>query len=315
MKHYFIVNPAAGKGKYLTSLLTKIKFASEDLGIDYVVYHTRTTGDATRYVREVCTEHPDTDLRFYACGGDGTLNEVVSGVIGFPNAEVAVVPVGTGNDFVRNFTRPNNFLNLKNQILGEPIVIDLMKYNQKYAINEVNVGLDCEVVQKMEELKKNALIPGGLTYYAAVVSKFFGKFGTHLSISLDGAKPCDYDVTLIAIANGTSYGGGFKAAPLARLDDGLLDVCLVGSATKLDFIKAIGDYKNGTHVGAGKNYPFVKYKKVRKVEIKTDNVTPVCADGEISPFRSLTIEVLPKAIKLSLPHGSSYAEAAEPIEE
>ena len=306
MKHYFIVNPEAGKGKMLASLLTKIRFASEELGIDYTVYNTTTTGDGTRYVKEVCEKHPDEDLRFYACGGDGTLYEVVNGAVGHHGAQVAVVPTGTGNDFVRNFTGSENFLNIKHQILGTPKKIDLLKCNGRYCINVTNIGLDCEVVQKTDELKRSVFIPGQFAYYAAIISKFFGKFGNKIKVAVDDGPMMEYNLTLIAMGNGCYYGGGFKAMSRAYLDDGLIDLCMITDATKADFIKAIADYKKGTHVNKLDKFPFIKYKKCRKVEISTEKAMGACVDGEIFPFRHLTVEIVPSALNFVIPRGSGY---------
>ena len=310
MKHYFIVNPEAGKGKYLPSLLTKIRFASEELGIDYKIYNTRTTGDATDYVKSVCEKHPNEDLRFYACGGDGTLYEAVNGAVGYSGAQVGVVPTGTGNDFIRNFTGNENFLNIKNQILGTPKKIDLLKINGRYCINVANIGLDCEVVQKTDELKKNALIPGKFAYYVALFSKFFGKFGKTLKIAIDDGPFTEHNFTLIAIGNGGYYGGGFNSMPKAYIDDGLIDLCMITEATKTDFIKAVADYKKGTHVEKLDKFPFIKYRKCRKIEISTDVATAACVDGEIFPFRHITAEIVPDALNFVIPRGAGYVSGS-----
>ena len=112
MKHIFIVNPAAGKGKTLPAMLQRITYACKEHEVDYEIYHTATVGDATRYVAKKCRDNPDTEFRFYACGGDGTMNEVANGIVGMENAQLAVVPKGTGNDFVKIFSSPENFNNI-----------------------------------------------------------------------------------------------------------------------------------------------------------------------------------------------------------
>ena len=162
MKHYFIINPAAGKNHTTHDLMSKIVSAANAEDIDFKMYETKAKGDATSYVSEKCLKHPDKTLRFYACGGDGTLNEVINAAVGFPNAEVAAVPVGTGNDFIKNFSNTKNFMNMKRQILGESVKIDLIKFNGRYCANVLNIGFDCSVVQKMGQFRRSKIVPNKL---------------------------------------------------------------------------------------------------------------------------------------------------------
>ena len=100
MHHYFIINPAAGQGK-AAKLVPAIREYMEGEGLPFTIYQTKGVGDAMAYMRYMAKKGP---ARFYACGGDGTLNEVVNGLKKFPECEVALIPAGTGNDFLRNFT-------------------------------------------------------------------------------------------------------------------------------------------------------------------------------------------------------------------
>ena len=109
MKHIFIINPAAGPYD-ATKVITE-RLESLSLDFDYEVYTTKGPYDATEYVKNKCKIGNDT-YRFYACGGDGTLNEVVSGVVGFDNASVGVIPCGSGNDFVKYYGTASDFNNI-----------------------------------------------------------------------------------------------------------------------------------------------------------------------------------------------------------
>ena len=100
MKHIFVINPAAGAVDALEEIKKKVN--SEAKGYDYEFYETKAPHDATEYIKSYCASHPE-KVRFYACGGDGTLNEVVNGVVGFDNAEVGCIPSGSGNDFVKYY--------------------------------------------------------------------------------------------------------------------------------------------------------------------------------------------------------------------
>ena len=106
MKTIFIINPNAGQGKTVKKLLSEIHTA-ELGGADVDIYYTKSPGDAGRFAKDYCASNGA--ARFIACGGDGTVCEVVNGIIGFPGAQAGVLPLGTGNDFCRNFSDPKKF--------------------------------------------------------------------------------------------------------------------------------------------------------------------------------------------------------------
>ena len=107
MNTVFVVNPMAGQGKKINSFIENIKAVTERLGCAGEIYLTKAVGDATVFVRNYCKNHGA--ARFIACGGDGTLGEVVNGAMACENSQVGVIPLGTGNDFCRNFGSENNF--------------------------------------------------------------------------------------------------------------------------------------------------------------------------------------------------------------
>ena len=313
MKHIFIVNPAAGKGKHIPSLLASITYACEDLNVEYDIYHTQAAGDATSYVSEKCKQNPDQKFRFYACGGDGTLSEVLNGAVGNDNAEIAVIPIGTGNDFIRTFRHPEYFSEIQRQVLGIPQRLDLLKYNDRYSLNIVNVGFDCDVVCKVAQIKRNAFVPSKLAYIMGIFSVFTKPLGKRFKVTVDDGDCMENDFMLCAMANALYYGGGFKAAPLAMINDGYMDLCLVDRVSRADFIRIIPKYKAGQHVDKNGNsvYPFVRYQKCKKVVIESENVIGVCGDGEVSRSNRVEVEIIPQAISFSIPKdsGSSSFQA------
>lgn len=306
MKHIFVVNPAAGKGKNIPSLLASITYACEDLKVEYDIYHTHSAGDATVYVSKKCEENPDEKFRFYACGGDGTLSEVLNGAVGHDNAEIAVIPSGTGNDFVKAFRHPEYFTTIQKQILGTVEKIDLLKYNDRYSLNIINVGFDSDVVVEVAKIKRNAFVPFKLAYIMGIFSVFVKPLGKKFKVTIDDKECIEKEFMLCAMANALFYGGGFKAAPLAQLDDGYMDLCLVDRVSRLDFIRIIPKYKAGQHVdeNGNSNYPFVRYQKCKKVVIESETPIGVCGDGEVSPANKIVVEVVPDAIAFSIPKDS-----------
>lgn len=306
MKHIYLINPAAGRGDRSEELSARIKqaYAQCPEREAPVIYLTTGVGDATRYVHTYCTEHPDEKVRFYACGGDGTLNEVVSGAVGFANASVGLVPVGTGNDFMKSFTHPELFMDLDAQRKGEEISIDLMRCNGTYSVNLINVGFDCEVVVKTSEIKRRPWVPSGMAYGMGVAFELIRKPGVTVELSIDGGEPFEKKLLLCAIGNGAFYGGGFMPVPFASVQDGMLDMCIVNDVSRTKFLGLISSYKKGEHV-VKKNENVLQYARSRSIRMKFPHVQNVCMDGEVRQMSECCVEVVPGALRFVLPFGSA----------
>ncbi len=303
MKYHFVLNPAAGQGNKLEALEKEIRELGEKRGIDFTVYRTTGRYDAERYAREICAAGPEEEHRFYFAGGDGTLNEGVNGLFGFRNAAAGVIPIGTGNDFVRNFTDPQNFRSVAAQIDAKPVDCDLIRYGERVFVNMFNTGLDCQVASYVSELKKKPLLGGSAAYLAGVVKALVRMPGVSASVSFDGGEPVCRDLQLFCAGNGSWCGGGFKSAPYADLNDGRMDVCVVNRVSRATVIRIIGAYKKGTHV-TEKNKKILQYIPCRRASIVFDRPTEICLDGEIETVGRLELEVLPAACRILVPAGS-----------
>ncbi len=305
MKHYFLINPAAGDGQITNDLITKIVSAANAEDINFRIYIKKHKGDAADYIKAKCEAHmhEGEPLRFYACGGDGTLNEVVNAAVHYPNAEVAVIPVGTGNDFVKNFSSKKFFMNMRRQIRGTATKIDLLKFNDRYCANILNIGFDCSVVIKMSEFRRNRFVPNKFAYGCGILSALKNEYGANLRIQLDDEEPMEKEFLLAAFGKGSYYGGGYKALPLTISDDGYIDTCLATKIARRDFIKYVGKYKKGEHL----DLFFISYKKCRKVRLESDEPIGVCADGEVTMETCVEIEVAPRALAFSVPEGCEFS--------
>ncbi len=322
MIHHFIINPAAGKGTYVRNLTERITEVCTRLQVPFTLYETKGPGDASLYVRE--TLAADTERhRFYSCGGDGTLCETVNGAVNEPRCEYGLIPIGTGNDFCRNFDDRGAFFDIERQVKGEAIPIDLIRYNDRYCINIMNIGFDCNVVQSTNKLKKKWYIPSSMAYATGVAVTLFKKMTCQMKILLDGEEEIERPLLLTTIANGRYYGGGFLSNPRASLDDGLFDMNAIEKVSRVAFLTMIGSYKKGTHLEA---YPqYITYRKASHMRMEFPQEIPICVDGEIEHAASLDIELVPKAAAFVLPHGVSCLslgeiplpdeEQAEPIAE
>lgn len=308
MKHIFILNPVAGKGKSESHYLPLIHSVAKELKVEYEIHRTINVGDGERFTKTRCLERKSEaeGLKFYACGGDGTLNEVVNGAIGHKNVEVGFIPAGTGNDFARNFENSKDFSNIKKQIRGKGKPVDLLRYSidgkaSKYCINMFNIGFDCNVVIKMEELRKFDFLKGSSAYAAGVGLELIKKKSLELTITLDDGQEKKSEILMMAMGNGKYSGGGFKGLPEASLEDGLMDVSIVKNITRRELIGLIGYYRKGTHLTTKLGKRIVTYEKCRKIEIKDEKEFSICIDGEVDQGNILQVEIEPRGILFSVP--------------
>ncbi len=298
MEHIFIINPAAGQGKAV-ELIPKIEVALRGTEYTYRIYTTKTSGDAERFVRTVCQE--GRKVRFYVCGGDGSLHEAVNGVKGFPQAEVGLLPVGTGNDFVRNFGKRKDFLDILAQMEGESIPCDVIAVDGKYAVNMVNIGFDCEVAARAAEWKKKPFIKGVLAYLMGVAEMLLQPFGRQMSFRLSDDTRLNGKFLLCTIANGSFCGGGFRSSPEAVLDDGLIDMGIVHLLPRRRFIGVLPKYKTGTYLQTKVGREKVLYQKGKWIEVAVPQPMNVSIDGEIRQFTYLKAEIVPRAFRFIVP--------------
>ncbi len=248
MKTVFIVNPVSGKSDASTIFIPKLIQQSEALGLDYAIERTYAPKHAIEIAKNYASQgHP---IRLMACGGDGTLNEVFAGAWEFSNAEVGCIPCGSGNDFIRNFSDNSLFHDLQAQINGTSQTIDLIQTNHGIAIAICSVGLDAEVANGIPKFRRFPFCGGEMAYKLSIVQQLLGRMGRELTVITD-KEVFQGNFLLAAICNGTTYGGGFCAAPNACLNDGLLDVILIKKVNHLRIAQVIGNYKNGTHIQNG----------------------------------------------------------------
>lgn len=311
MQHVFIVNPVAGKGRFM-SLAKEIKEKVYNQKMNALLHKTVAIGDGEEFVRSYCESHADEGklIRFYACGGDGTLNEVINGAYGFDNVEVACIPIGTGNDFVRNFPDAGDFKSLDAQINGTAQDIDLIRYcgfvdgiyTDRFCANMFNIGFDCNVVDRTAQLKQYPLVKGSFAYLLGVANILIKKEGANLRIEFEDGTVRDGEILLAAIANGCFCGGGVKGIPYATLDDGEMDVSIIDVTTRRNFIRLFPKYSKGTHLEADPVPDIFDYRKSRKLKITpNDGHMKFCVDGEIVTATEIEFEIAPKAIRFAVP--------------
>ena len=306
MKYCFILNPAAGKGRAVSDLKQTIQSTCQEKGIQFEIYQTVGIGDASDYVKRTVALNPLETYHFFACGGDGTLCEVVNGVMALDSRDrvaVGLIPSGTGNDFVRNFTYGENFFDISAQIAAEEEPIDLLRCGDMYAINMINIGFDCEVVCKTAQLKKKKWIPSKFAYVAGLICTLVRKPCMKAAISKNGQAPEKKHYLLTTYANGSFCGGGFHSNPKGSLNDKMVDTLFVENMSRIRFLSIVKHYKNGTHL-APKFEKIIHNEKLSCLELSFDQDTNVSVDGEIITVRELRIETESQALRFLIPQGS-----------
>ena len=304
MIYHFIMNPKSGRHKKLAHLEDTIQKACQSRKLSYHIYYTVCEGDATEYVRSMLRISPSERQRFICVGGDGTLNEIVNAAPLNPNAEFGVIPSGSGNDFTKNFTRQQLFSNIDAQIDGSVESLDLIKCNDYYCINMVNIGFDCSVVKEAIKLKRKKLVTPALSYILGVVVVLCKKFGTKMRVIFDDGEIIEKELTLTAIGNGKFCGGGFKSAPRANLKDGLFDVVVIDKVSRLTFLSLVGSYKKGSYLENKRALKVIKHRQVSHFRMEFDAPLPICIDGEIKGAMNVDFTALPNAVNFVIPKGS-----------
>ena len=307
MKYCFVVNRFAGKGKYVEEIQKNVAEHCGAAGVAYDICLSDHIGAAKEYIERLVREREEgEEIAVFACGGDGTLCETINAVMSLEDREgvyVGLVPSGTGNDFVRNFGSGEEFMDIKAQIEAKPYSVDLIKCNEMYAINMVNIGFDCEVVVKTIDMKKKPYIPSKFAYIAGLIVTLIKKPGVKMRSSEDGGEVKRRELLLTTFANGEFCGGGFHSNPKARLDDGKIDIIRVNNISRREFISLVSYYKKGTHFGSPKFEKIVSHAKIENMAVKFDCDTNICVDGEIITAPEMNLSIVKNALGFLIPKG------------
>ena len=302
MIYHFILNPKSGKKGRNPRYENAIKAACQSRQLSYHIYYTTCMGDATEYVRSMVRISTERQ-RFICVGGDGTINEIVNSAPSNPNVEFGVIPSGTGNDFTRNFTNRELFRSIDAQIDGDTVSLDLIRFNDMYCVNMLNIGFDCAANKEAVRFRRHKFIPPSISYILGVIVVLFRKFGTKMRLVFDNGEVMDGTLLLTAIGNGQYCGGGFNNCPNALLQDGLMDLCIIKKITRLNFISLVGVYKNGTYLRNKKAAKFIEYRQVPHFRMEFDYPLPICIDGEIKGAKTAEFTVVPDGFRFVIPKG------------
>ena len=305
MTHLFIINPAAGSRDRTKHYTEAIRKACDSRGLTYRIAVSQAPGHCRKLAREAAESGEE--YRIYACGGDGTLNEVVSGAAGFDNAAVTVFSGGSGNDFVKLFSDPKAFFDLERLLDPEEASFDLIRFNEDISVNICSVGLDARIGTDVANYKRLPLLHGFAAYAASTVVNLFRGISEHYVVEIDG-KTLDGEFTFICACNGRYYGGGFNPVPEADPADGKMDVLLVKKVSLLQVPAIIGKYKNGRYKELKE---LVTHYRTDRVTVRCDKLSPINLDGELRRAQVADFSVAQEKIRFFYPRGLTWT-AKEP---
>ena len=301
MKHLFIINPAAGSRDRTAQDSAAIRIACDARRLNYEIRVSMGPGDCTKIAREAASTGEE--VRLYACGGDGTLNEVAAGAVGYPNAAVTVYSGGSGNDFVRIFDDPKAFFDLDRLLDAQESEMDLIRVNDDYALNICSVGLDARIGTDVSSYKRFPLLQGFWAYAVSTLVNVIRGIGEHYVVELNGDK-IDGEQTMICVCNGRFYGGGFNPVPEADPADGVLEILLVEKVSRLQVSEIVGKYKNGKY----RDYPeLIRHIRAKEIDIFCDAPAAVNLDGELRRAQEIHMSVAAEKLRFFYPRGLTWA--------
>jgi len=307
MKHLFIINPiAGGKKNRLEATEKEVKEFTESLKDPYEIYVTKEPMDACRKI--ISDAESVDNLRVYACGGDGTLNECANGAANRPNVAITHFPCGTGNDFLKTFGKDNinMFRDLQELSAGTVRALDLIDCNGRYGINICSVGIDARIGTDVHKYTNIPIIGGATGYVVSLVVNVIKGVTQRFRITTEDMT-IDKKITLACVCNGRFYGGGFNPVPDAVPDDGILDCLIVEPVSRLKVAEIVGRYAKGRFSEFPKIFTHIRG---RGMEIEGDREFVVNIDGEAMYTKKINFRLVPKGINFVFPSKMKYMSAA-----
>ena len=312
MKHVFIINPTAGRRACTAQMVQMAKDLAARHSLDVDCILTKSPGHAASTVRNLA--ETGQALRFYACGGDGTVNEVANGVAGLDNAAMTCVPVGTGNDFLKNFgDMAPLFFDVENLWDGPQFPLDAIDCNGRLALTVACSGFDAQVADDVHKYGKIPFLGGKGSYLVSLAVNFMLRSFSHQwTVTLDGER-IEGDFILVAVCNGRYYGGGFIPAAEARMDDGVLNTLIVQKVSRLTFLRFVGAYSKGMYYTLPGVARCCAAKEIVITSPEADIVT--CLDGESVYNREVVLRLSERKVRFFGPDGCDPNATYRPLPE
>ena len=301
MKHIFIVNPYAGNMTFANNLRQQLEKIE---GFEYFLFNSRYTGNETELTQKIVDFFPDEQLRIYACGGSGTMRNVLEGVCENPNVELAFYPCGMTNDFLKVFQLQDRerFYDIQELIHGETLILDSIQTNHGRALNTFSCGMDAEIMGYIAKQHPVRTVGIQIPYWVYVFQALLRLKKMNLKIRVDGVEMDGYYDEL-CWGNGCVLRGALCMQEGFVPNDGLGRYVFVPSKGHLAFISVLINLM-------GQNNAYIeKYTRVgsaKKMTISRIDRSPIVAnlDGEmISAAGEWKVEVRPSSVRFVVPRG------------
>jgi diacylglycerol kinase family enzyme len=321
MIHIFVINPVSFvREGALGEIIAEIEacFTEEDAG-SYFLHISRYPRDATVIIRKYLATIPGTEtVRVYAVGGDGIVFDCVNGLVEMPNAELALIPYGNSNDFVRAFGEGkfSLFRDIRLQIRSPSIPVDVIHCGTRYAINTCTIGIETGAVMtvlslyhkiagKIRKFRRLNFLVYSLLFYLGGANAILNRrlLTQRYAITVDGGDMSGVYGS-INIANGPCYGGDKNAVVTAMPNDGILDAMFFKCPSRLKAVSLIAPYLKGACLSLPKEY--FTWKRIRKIEVSSEEPLLVQLDGETFCDTNITIEIIPAGIRVVTPGGIEF---------
>ncbi len=291
MKHIFIINPTAGKADGF-DLLRVIYSVCLMNGNDFDFEFTNSIGDATKLAKKNALENKQCIV--YSVGGDGTLNEVVNGIVN-TDAILGILPFGSGNDFFRMLSDTKIDI-ISRTINGFIAETNIGYANKTHFINIASLGYDAEVAVNASIMKQHKLIPNDMIYYASIFYTLLSYKFPNVKISFNDVD-LEQKITLLAICNGKYYGNGIPIAPTANYKDNLFNICLADKINKARIPFLLTKVLKGEH----ESFNFVHTYQSDYIKAEAEQPISCNVDGETFTSDSFEFGIVKNKMKVLKP--------------
>jgi diacylglycerol kinase (ATP) len=289
-----IANPTSGRGKG-GKLVPRVDALLRSMGVEHVLHVSKNAEEPEVLARRAAEEGADIVA---ALGGDGHVGAVANGLYG-TSAVLAVIPAGTGNDFCRHLGLDRKDPLAAVRLLQDPVTraLDVVRVHtperERIYVNVGGAGFDSDVNELANRMRR---LKGTLKYVAATFVTLGRFHAGEFVVAVDGVEH-RFKGMMLAVGNGSSYGGGMLICPDAKSNDGILDVCVITEVGKPTFVKTFPKVFKGRHV----DHPAVRMFSGREVRISSDRPFRVYADGEAVGSLPATFTVEPDALRVVVP--------------